>query len=228
MRSGIDRRTTSDRVCKLLRLELLSGNIESHAALREEELADRFGVSRHPVRKALQQLTLEGLLVAKPNCGVVVAEYKQDHVRPLLTPMRQTLELYALETAIQHGAECWEASIEDWSRIVNQMWRAGEDGDAGAMLDLDIEFHQRILIAAGLDSMLPVWQGIFSRMREYHKDSNAKLDDFRVIAYIHEQLLKCFIKRDSKSACEDLKSHLDNGSFNTKHKSAWNRKNKVK
>ena len=71
--------------------ELLAGEHRAGTPLREEELATRFGVSRHPVRKVLQQLTLEGLLKSKPNCGVVVAESTSAHVPRLLTPMRKQL-----------------------------------------------------------------------------------------------------------------------------------------
>ena len=70
-------------------------------ALRAELLATRFGVSRHPIRKVLQQLTLEGLLSSKANCGVIVADCTAEHVQGLLTPMRQQLELYALGLALQ-------------------------------------------------------------------------------------------------------------------------------
>ena len=73
-------RTIADQVCDLLRSELLAGGYEAGSAMREEELAARFGVSRHPIRKALQKLSLEGLLTAKPNRGVVVAASQKEHV----------------------------------------------------------------------------------------------------------------------------------------------------
>ncbi len=66
-------RTVADQVSDRLRSELLAGIYPIGRPLREQELAEHFGVSRHPIRKALQKLTLEGLLSAKPNCGVVVA-----------------------------------------------------------------------------------------------------------------------------------------------------------
>ena len=89
-------RTIADQVCDLLRSELLAGTHFSGSAMREEELAARFGVSRHPVRKALQKLALEGLLNAKPNRGMVVAAALTEHVQGLLTPLLFQIELYAL------------------------------------------------------------------------------------------------------------------------------------
>jgi len=93
--------TIAEQVGDALRAELLAGEHGAGTPLREEELATRFGVSRHPIRKVLQQLTLEGLLTSKANCGVVVADSTAEHVQGLLTPMRQQLELYALGLALQ-------------------------------------------------------------------------------------------------------------------------------
>ncbi len=78
--SEISVKTVADQVCDLLRSELLSGSHIAGSAMREEELATRFGVSRHPIRKALQRLSLEGLLTSKPNRGVFVAASQKEHV----------------------------------------------------------------------------------------------------------------------------------------------------
>ncbi len=60
-------RTVADQISDRLRSELLAGTYPIGRPLREQELAEHFGVSRHPIRKALQKLTLEGLLSARPN-----------------------------------------------------------------------------------------------------------------------------------------------------------------
>ena len=65
-------RTMREQIVEYIRKDLLAGDLKAGDPLREKELAERFGVSRGPVRDALLQLTQEGLLVARPHRGVVV------------------------------------------------------------------------------------------------------------------------------------------------------------
>lgn len=214
-------RTISEQVGETLRAELLAGEHAPGTPLREEELATRFGVSRHPIRKVLQQLTLEGLLKAKPNCGVVVAESASGHVTGLLTPMRKQLEVYALRLAwpslnVTHRTE--------WDRLLVRMRRAADDQNHAEVLKLDAAFHQMILTAAKLDEFLSLWQGIFSRMRDHHAYGNSTLADLRVVHFIHERLLESFFSGDREQAVADLISHLENGEFNRRMRQTWQRR----
>ena len=213
-------KTITDQVCDRLRSELLAGGHSAGTALREEELATRFGVSRHPIRKVLQQLTLEGLLHAKPNCGAVVADSQLEHVEGLLTPMRVQLELYALRRVFP----VLEAAHRmEWQSILRRMERACEEQDVQAILDQDVAFHQRLLVVSGLEEMIPVWQSIYGRMRDYHRHGNETLDDLRCIAYGHQKLIDSLFGGDLDRASADWKSHLENGEFNHKARQAWQR-----
>ena len=200
--------TIAEQVVDALRAELLAGEHDAGTPLREEELATRFGVSRHPIRKVLQQLTLEGLLTCKANCGVVVADSTAEHVQGLLTPMRQQLELYALGLALQKLTPALRA---EWERVLTKMRHAAEDQNQQEVLRQDTAFHQLILTAAKLDELLPVWQGIYCRMRDYHAQSSSKLSDLRVVAFVHERLLESFFSKDEEQAFGDLNSHLEIG-----------------
>ena len=213
--------TVAEQVGDSLRAELLAGEHGAGTPLREEELATRFGVSRHPIRKVLQQLTLEGLLTAKPNCGVVVADSTSEHIPGLLTPMRQQLELYALGLALPKLTAAHRA---EWERVLTKMRHAADDQNQPEVLRQDAAFHQLILTAAGLNEFLPVWQGIFSRMRDYHGHRNSKLADQRAIVYVHERLLKSFFSGDANQPAADLRSHLENGEFNQRLLRQWRRR----
>jgi DNA-binding GntR family transcriptional regulator len=188
--------------------------------LREDELAARFGVSRHPIRKVLQQLTLEGLLIAKPNCGATVAAERAEHIEALLVPMRVQLELYALQQAVSGELQ---AHRRDWESIVKRMERAAEDGDEQGVLSLDAEFHQQLFKAAGMDDFIPLWAAIFGRMRGYHLHGNRTWGDLRTVAFVHERLLESILSDDPAKAADDLRSHLERGEFNRRAKAAWER-----
>lgn len=213
--------TITMQVSDTLRAEFLAGEHGAGTPLREEELATRFGVSRHPIRKVLQQLTLEGLLISKPNWGVFVADSRSEHIPGLLTPMRQQLELYALGLALPKLTPAHRA---EWEWVLTKMRHAAEDQNQPEVLRQDAAFHKLILTAAGLNELLPVWQGIFCRMRDYHGYGNSKLADPRVIAFVHERLLKRFFGGDAKQAAADLRSHIENGEFNQRLLRQWRRR----
>ncbi len=216
--SEISIKTVADQVCDLLRSELLSGTYAAGSAMREEELATRFGVSRHPIRKALQKLSLEGLLTSKPNRGVFVAASQKEHVKGLLTPMRKQLELYALDLA---APKLNDDHHRSWEQLLRKMERAGEDQNPQEVLDLDAAFHQHLLVVAGLEEMLPVWQGIYSRMRDYHQEGNAQLSDLRFVAFAHSLLIDSLFGGKLAKARSDWESHLDNGEFNKRAMASW-------
>lgn len=211
-------RTVAEQVCDRLRSELLAGQHAPESPLREEEVAERFGVSRHPIRKVFQKLTLEGLLTAKANCGVVVAKPPVEHVEGLLTPLRVQLELYALKLAFPRlNADDRKA----WEAIVRRMEHACEDRDAQAVLDHDAAFHQQLLRIAELESMLPLWQAIYGRMRDHHRLGNARHEDMRPIAYGHRRLIDSLFCGDLPKAAADWQSHLENGAFNIQTLKLW-------
>ena len=66
-------KTTPTLVAEALRKGILKGMIKAGQVLRQEDLAERFGVSRIPIREAFRQLEAEGLIKIYPHRGAVVS-----------------------------------------------------------------------------------------------------------------------------------------------------------
>lgn len=211
-------RSIGDQIASRLRGELLAGRYEPGSPLREEVLAERFGVSRMPIRTVLQQLVHEGLLVAKRNCGVTVARSPDAVVTGLLTPLRVRIETYALRLCL---ARPDAGQFDGLQAVIDEMESAGRKRDDAAMIDADFAFHESLLATAGLEDIVPLWKGVVGRMRNYHIDSNRRLDDYRVIPFVHEKLLGVFRAGDADAAIAALTSHIENGEFNRKAIRAW-------
>ena len=71
--NGLEHGMTAEVVTEELRNMILSGSVGVGVQLKQEALANRFGVSRFPVREALRRLQVEGLVTHTPNAGSVVA-----------------------------------------------------------------------------------------------------------------------------------------------------------
>ena len=80
----------SEQIASRIRTQVIANTIPEGTSLREQALAEEYGVSRAPIRDALLQLTAEGLLVAKPNCGVRVGPRIHQELQPLVVDLRRS------------------------------------------------------------------------------------------------------------------------------------------
>src|SRR2546422_6782820 len=90
------------RVVRGLRSQILSGELEPGTALSEVTLAGTFGVSRTPVREALKQLQVEGLVEIVPRVGTFVSKPSLRDVTELLE-VKEVLEGLAARLLAQRG-----------------------------------------------------------------------------------------------------------------------------
>jgi DNA-binding GntR family transcriptional regulator len=90
--------TKADEIALVLEDEIVSGAIEPGVVLRQEQLSDRFGVSRTPIREALRRLAALGLVSFVPNRGVRVRTLSREELREAFL-VRAELESLATELA---------------------------------------------------------------------------------------------------------------------------------
>ena len=135
-------RSRADFVYDSLRDAIWEGRFSHGERIREEEIAGVLGVSRTPVREALQRLQQRGLLVVGPGRGLVVAQLTKQQVFELYA-MREILEGSAARFAARHANE---AEIEILYRIQREL--AESQGDALTLINLNRRFHQAIYEAA--------------------------------------------------------------------------------
>ena len=81
---GISRRYLHDEVAERLRELIRSGELEPRARVNELELAERFGISRTPLREAIKILATEGLLELLPNRGARVASLSSEEIDEMI------------------------------------------------------------------------------------------------------------------------------------------------
>jgi DNA-binding GntR family transcriptional regulator len=134
-------RSRADVVFESLRDAIWTGRIASGERVREEEIARNLGVSRTPVREALQRLQQRGLLVVGPR-GLAVSQLSTNQVIELYA-MREILEGSAARLAAQHATEIEVSILHRLQRELQQV-----TDDANAVVLLNRRFHQAIYEAA--------------------------------------------------------------------------------
>src|SRR6266850_8399395 len=116
-------RSRAEFVYESLRDAISDGRIAGGERVREEEVARNLGVSRTPVREALQRLQQRGLLVVGAGRGLVVAELRHDQVVELYA-MREVLEGSAARFAAQRATE---AEIAHLTRLQRELRQTNKD-----------------------------------------------------------------------------------------------------
>jgi DNA-binding GntR family transcriptional regulator len=128
-----------------IRQSIVSGDLKLGEELSERQLAERLGVSKTPVREALAQLKLEGLVRASPHKGVTVFTLSAVEVREICE-LRQTLESAALRLAMLRNPEALLAAMAE---TIQAMRTAQGARDAKSYLAADTLFHLHFLEHCG-------------------------------------------------------------------------------
>lgn len=127
-------RGASVRVADHLRRAILAGEIAPGQWIRQEEVAERLGSSRLPVREALRMLEAEGLTEHAHNRGARVPALSMHEV-DVIYQMRERLEPLALAESVPR------LTSEDLERLGEIQARIEANDDLATFLELDREFH---------------------------------------------------------------------------------------
>jgi DNA-binding GntR family transcriptional regulator len=195
-----------DQIVDRLRGEILAGRLPEGTPLREVELSSRFGVSRGPVREALQQLTYEGILTGVPNRGVRVAPAAPDMVRELIVPIRRTIELFALRQFVK---DINEEDLNFWEGILSRLRSACERKDFAEIAEQDVAFHRSILSRARQEDLLAIWSVLVARIWTHFRRTSPKYDNVMDIYQEHRDLVDVFRKGDAEASIAALQAHIE-------------------
>jgi len=142
----IKRSTLSSMVAERLRELIVSGAYEPGSQLSEVELAERFGVSRGPIREGLQRLVQDGLLRSEPHRGVFVPQVGEADIADIYLA-REAIEGAAIRlVAADPERQSVVATLRD---LVSQMRTATVSGRWSRVADLDMRFHSEVVRASG-------------------------------------------------------------------------------
>ncbi|MDH2429084.1 GntR family transcriptional regulator [Sphaerisporangium sp. TRM90804] len=146
-----------------LRHEILSGAFAPGERLIEEQLTQRFGTSRAPLREALRSLGQQGLVEHLPRRGVRVAELTPTDVDELFG-LRDVLERYAMQTALplRDGQ-----SLEGLAEALDGMAAAVEADDPFSENEAHRRFHVALVELAGHRQLQLVYEPVILKLQLY-------------------------------------------------------------
>jgi GntR family transcriptional regulator, rspAB operon transcriptional repressor len=196
-------------VYKLLRTRIANHDFAPGERLQLDVLATRLGVSRTPVREALNQLAAEGLVEIRPRHGTFVAQVEQNTVA----------ELYQLRLMIDTSVgkllagRLTPAQTRTLARLLEKLARQVDgDGyvDYGAYLEADRGFHSAIVRLLGNRRLtalyeeinLPLWLVRAQQHAGWPRDAQESLAE-------HRAILAALETRDPLVAAKAMAAHIE-------------------
>jgi GntR family transcriptional regulator, rspAB operon transcriptional repressor len=174
------RRGAAGAAYRWLRGEILAGALPPGAPLSENEVAQRLGVSRTPVREAFIRLENEGLLAVTPQVGTTVAPIDLDAVADGQF-LRESIET---RTVAMAATAVTSRDAADLKALLRDQGRAVAKHDQAGFLVLDDKLHQRLVTIAGRPR---VWHTIEDLKAQLDRVRVLSLGDARWLAAIHAQ-----------------------------------------
>ena len=141
---GEDNHSLGSRVFHTIRENILSGKYKSNEELKEKTIGEELGVSRTPVREALRQLEVEGLVSIIPNKGAYVVGISQKDMR----------DIYEIRGRLEGLCAKWAATnitkeqLDELEEIVFLADFHAKKGNAEQLVELDNKFHETLYAAS--------------------------------------------------------------------------------
>lgn len=201
-----DKYSLRGRVFNKIREDILSGVYQENEELKENTIGSELGVSRTPVREALRQLELEGLVTIVPNKGAYVTGITKKDIHDIYM-IRSYLEGLCAKWACEHITE---EQIEALEEILYLSEFHARRGHHEQLVELDNKFHDEIYKASGskiLDHVLSDFHHYVERIRKItlSRDQRATKSNAE-----HAAILDAIKKRDGDLAEALAHEHIIN------------------
>lgn len=193
----------SGRVTDALRDAILAGRLEPGSRVRQEELAEEFGVSRIPVREALHQLESEGLVILVPNSGAWISRLDRAECIEIYK-IRERLEPLALQ---ESSANLPTATLALLEELVN---RIEASSDTEEFLRLDRQFHLLSYQGAEMPQLRQMIQKFWNTTQHYRRAFAGTVgrSGMQMVHHEHRLIMEALRRRDGEQASLILYGHI--------------------
>jgi len=184
-----------------LREDILTGEIPAGVALTQEDLAARYGVSRQPIRSALETLFSEGLLVRHGRRGLAVSALSALEAEDLYL-MRAELEPIALKLGAPHLTKEALGRAEDVLDALDRESRVLQRGR------LNWEFHKTLYELTRRPRMLDTLERLHQHAERYMSFQFDALDNREVSQKDHREILRACRAGEVDRAANLMRTHV--------------------
>ena len=198
-------KTRTEHVLELIKEDILSGTLKSGEPLRQSNLADKYQVSRIPIREALLQLEAQGLVRVEAHKGAIVTEISLEEIDELFQ-LRAILEPHILTFAIpKMTKDCFTQCDVILTKLENAL---DNKKNIDQWSEFNYEYHQCLYKQAELPHTLDLIDTLNTRSDRYIRLQLLYTDGINKAEQEHRELLHLCEKGKSKEAQHLLSNHI--------------------
>ena len=218
------RKNYSEIALHFLREQIIDGKLQPGEKIIENNISEKLNISRGPVRDALKQLAVEGLVDYHPNKGCTVALLSPRNAYEVFF-LRGSLEKLALEKSGCHldtyGLLAMESALDKIRSL------AGAD-NLLEEVEADEKFHSQIVLSCQISRLYKMWELLsplngamfllLKNIRSNNGDGNVTESRGSRLVSHHERIFEAIKSQNLNEACQALDDHyLKNGEFIYRH-----------
>lgn len=201
----VERQTVVERLRRILSEEIVTGVLGPGVRLDEQSLADRFSVSRTPVREVLGQLAALGLVEKRAHRGVIVLVQSRERVLELFEVMRE-VEAACARLAAERMNAADSAALR---RLHESAARLVSTNDVPGYRSHNTEFHQAIYEGTGNSALVDTAVVARRRIVHYRRAQFSLADRLRLSQEEHARIVEAIEHNDGEAAYRAMKAHID-------------------
>jgi len=199
-----------DIVFDALKDAILKGRLKPGERLMEVQLAEEMGVSRTPVREAIRKLELEGLVVMVPRKGAYVSGLTLKDAAEVFE-IRGSLEGLAAALAAERITE---EEVKCLDRILIEISKASEKGDAETIIQKDMEFHQILFSASRNERLAQIINNLKEQIDRFRIQSFTNPARVKNVVTEHKAIIDAIKQGNAESAEKLAKAHIYEVEYN--------------
>lgn len=196
-----------EQIYTMLKQKIMKREFTPNERLDAYEISKKLGISRTPVRDALNMLDAEGFVKTFPRKGTFVnGIYREDLIE--LFQYRQMVELYAIDlgfSRLRESVVLLQAVIRKWEELLAQ-----ESYDGSHLMDIDVQFHKLIVQAAQNSRISNSYEAMNCHVQTARGYYLQDMERIRSSDSEHKAVLEMIIQGDKQGAKNLLQLHLNN------------------
>jgi DNA-binding GntR family transcriptional regulator len=203
-------KTNSERAYRLLREEIVAGELPAGLKLKIEMLRQRYDLGAGPLREALARLSSDHLVVLEGQRGFGVAPMSIKDANDI-GAMRKLLEVEALKMSFAKGDDDWEAGVVATFHALERNEQRSEHAKVPDFTEWERRnrlFHEALVAACNSTWLLRVRNQMFEQHERYRRLSRVTSLGSRDVSKEHKQLLDTAVARDIDSAVAVITLHI--------------------
>ena len=191
------------RVYEQLKRRAIKFEFRPGDRLNEVAIARQFGVSRTPLREALNRLTIDGFLSFSPNQGFFRKPLEVNEIFDLCE-LRLQIETGAARLAVERGSD---EAIAEIDKFLNAAGEELEKRSVEELVSADEAFHERIMALTGNIEMMRTLRNINARIHYVRIDLKAPLRETKYSEHI--AILEALKHRDAEQCAKLMYQHIE-------------------